>query len=65
MFVTIDRIEKNTLILENEAGTIFAVPAALLPEAKEGDVLCITIDKTKTEERKKQVKALMNELFVD
>ncbi len=47
-------------------GRTFDLPKNLLPkEAKEGDVLKISIevDREETEKRRKRIKNLMNELF--
>ena len=64
MFI-IDRFEGNMAVIEYN-GRTFDLPKNLLPkEAKEGDVLKISIevDREETEKRRKRIKNLMNELF--
>lgn len=61
----IDRFEEDWAVLEYESKT-YNVPRALLPEdAKEGDVLRISleIDREETLKRKKAIKKLEDELF--
>ncbi|HHW57329.1 MAG TPA: DUF3006 domain-containing protein [Clostridia bacterium] len=63
----IDRFEGNFAVIEYEDIT-FNFPKELLPkEAKEGDVLKfdITIDREETEKRRKIIKDLADELFID
>ncbi|MBM7855594.1 hypothetical protein JOC37_001991 [Desulfohalotomaculum tongense] len=63
--LVIDRFEGDMAVIEYQ-GRTFNLPSSLLPaEAKEGDVLKITlvVDKEETEKHKKQVEDLMNELF--
>lgn len=63
MKVIVDRIEKDCLVLETEVGTTLNVPKKLIPEAKEGDIIKIEIDKNETENRKKEITDLMNQIF--
>lgn len=61
----IDRFEGEMAVIEYDRGT-FDIPRNLLPaEAKEGDVLelSISIDKKATEERKKKIGELLSEVF--
>ncbi|MDK2788819.1 MAG: hypothetical protein PWP07_2064 [Epulopiscium sp.] len=63
----IDRFEENWAVIEYGDKT-FNFPKELLPkEAKEGDVLKfdITISKKETEKRRKIIKDLADELFID
>ena len=39
------------------------IPLELVPNVKEGDVVTITINKDKTEDRKKTIEELMNSVF--
>ena len=64
MFI-IDRFETEWVVVEHGRKT-FNLPRALFPPgAKEGDVLKleITIDPAATEERKKEISALAEDLF--
>lgn len=62
----IDRIENGTAVCEIEdCGTIDVILKALPKEVKEGDVLNISVDSTETENRKKKINKLMNDLFKD
>lgn len=63
MQVIVDRIEGEFLILELPSGEVVNVPKVLVPNAKEGDVINITIAKDKTKERKENINNLMDELF--
>jgi len=63
--LVIDRFEGEMAVIEYN-GRTFNLPRSLLPaEAKEGDVLrvSITVDKEQTAERKKKIECLMDELF--
>ncbi len=61
----IDRFEEDWAVLEYDDET-YNVPRALLPDnAKEGDVLKISleIDQEETEKRKEAIRKLEDELF--
>ncbi|GAW92763.1 DUF3006 domain-containing protein [Calderihabitans maritimus] len=63
--LVIDRFEGDMAVIEYN-GKTFDLPRSLLPEeAKEGDVLkmSIEIDKEETEKRRKKIEKLMDELF--
>ncbi|GAW94350.1 DUF3006 domain-containing protein [Calderihabitans maritimus] len=63
--LVIDRFEGDMAVIEYN-GKTFDLPRSLLPEeAKEGDVLKISIeiDKEETEKRRKKIEKLMDELF--
>ena len=63
----IDRFESDWAVIEYEE-KFFNFPKELLPkETKEGDVLKfnITVDKGKTEKRKKVIEDLAKDLFID
>ena len=64
MKVIIDRFEEGFAVVELDAGNMVNMPRVLLPqEAKEGDVIDISIDLSETEKRKKSIASLMNNLF--
>lgn len=64
MRFTIDRFEEEFAIVELENGDMVEIPRAILPiEAKEGDILSITIEKDETEERKKRIQSKFDRLF--
>lgn len=65
MEVIVNRIEGNYLILELENGNVIDVPKELIPEAKEGDIVNITIDKEKTKRKKEEIEHLINSIFED
>ncbi len=45
MKITVDRIEENIAVVELEDGKRVNIPAVLLGEAKEGDVITLTVEK--------------------
>ena len=69
MKVSIDRFEGEIAVCEQENGEILNIEKSRLPEnAKEGDVLdidddVITIDHDETEQRKAEIKKLVDDLF--
>ncbi len=63
MQVIVDRIEGEFLVIELPSGEVVNIPKVLVPNAKEGDVINITIDKDKTKMREKNINNLMDELF--
>jgi len=65
MQIIIDRFEGDFAVVETENGNTLNVPKELLYFAKEGDIIDILVNVTKTAERKKEVYGLMNELFKD
>lgn len=65
MKVIIDRFEGEYAVVEIEVGKCVNIPKILVPTAKEGDVVKIEVDRKKTEERKKHIQELMNNLFKD
>lgn len=61
----IDRIEDDFAVIETENEKVFSIPLAVIPEnAKEGDVVFVTIDKAETLNRKERINSLMNDLFI-
>lgn len=63
MDVIVDRIEGDYAIVEIDKGKMCNLPLELVPNIKEGDVVTITINKDKTEARKKTIEELMNSVF--
>ena len=64
MKLTIDRMEGDWVVCEYEKGKTLNLPAALLPaDAREGDVLRLTVDRESTDERKARAEELRNRLF--
>lgn len=67
MQVTIDRFEGDYAVVEfeNKDGKemFVNIPMVLLPDANEGDVIKITIDKDETKKRAEHIKNLMDNLF--
>ena len=59
-------IRGNTMgVVEIEKGKLVNMPRILVPDAKEGDVVKIIIDKDLTKKRQEHVKDLVNDLFID
>jgi hypothetical protein len=65
MKVVIDRFEGDFAVVELPDLTFVNVPRLLFPDAKEHDVIDISVDKQETESRKKRIHDLMNTLFTD
>ena len=65
MQYTIDRLEEEIAVLQNENGESFSVPAALLAplHAREGDIITITLDSNQTETKKEDVRSKLHHLF--
>lgn len=60
----IDRFEGEYAVLELPDKTFAHVPRGILPlEAKEGDLLCITVDSQGTKERRERIRKKMDQLF--
>ena len=65
MKVIIDRFEGEFAVVEIETGKCINIPKILVPNSKEGDVVNIGIDEKETEDRKKYIQDLMNNVFED
>lgn len=63
MEVIVDRFEGDYAVVEIAIGKCVNIPRVLVPDAKEGDIIKIEIEKEETEERKKCIKDLMNNVF--
>jgi len=65
MKVIIDRFEGDYAIVELPNETFVDVPKVLFPDAHEGDVIDISVDKEETKKRKDHIEELMSKLFKD
>lgn len=65
MKVIIDRFEGTYAIVEIAEGVFEQIPNSLLPGAKEGDIINISIEKTETKKRKEEIEKLMDQVFED
>lgn len=65
MKVIIDRFENDIAVVEIDVGKTINVPKELFPNALEGDVFNIILDKRETEKRKENIKNLIDDLFID
>ncbi|MBR5157071.1 MAG: DUF3006 domain-containing protein [Clostridia bacterium] len=63
MRVVIDRFEGEFAVAEMPDGKMVNVPKVLLPEAKEGDVIEITVNKNETEKLKNEISELMESVW--
>lgn len=63
MQVIIDRFEQDEAIVEIEEGVFSSIPKILIPDAEEGDVIDIIINKEDTKKRKEKITGLVNNLF--
>jgi len=64
MKVVIDRFEGDYAIVELDDMSMVNMPKQLIPKnAKEGDIISIEIDNNETNERKKRIKKLMDNLW--
>ena len=61
----VDRIENGFMVLETEDKQTVNLPHSLLPEAKEGDVITLSINQDEKEKRHDKTRALMDTLFED
>ena len=62
----IDRFEGDFAVVEIDEGMFANIPKIALPKnAKEGDVINVSIDKGETEERRKRLEKLMDSLWAD
>ncbi len=63
MKVIVDKISDGKITVELEDKSLAVMDLKILPDAKEGDVLIISVDNSETEVRKQKIKSLMNNLF--
>lgn len=65
MEVIVDRFEKDYAIVEIDLDKFAIISKDLIPKAVEGDIIKITIDKSKSAKREAKISRLMNNLFKD
>lgn len=66
MKYVIDRFEGEFAVVELENKKFANIPhEAIPPEAKEGDIILVTIDNQHTKEQKEKIKKMMENLWVD
>ena len=65
MKVIIDRFEGDYAVVELDEGKFLNMPKELVPFAKEGDVIKITVDHEETKKRSEHITDLMANLFKD
>ena len=65
MKVIIDRFENGFAVVELQSKEFENIPTVLVPDAKEGDVIDISIDNDTTLEREVRINALMGQVFGD
>lgn len=63
MTVILDRFEEGFAVVELPDGDFVNLPRQLVPGAKEGDVITISIDEQETKERTKKIQSLMEQVF--
>ena len=63
MKVIIDRFEGDYAVVETEDKIMVNLPKSLIPGAKEGDVISISIDEEETKKRKDNISKLMDDLW--
>jgi hypothetical protein len=62
----IDRFEGDLAVVEIEEGVFTNIPKIALPkEAKEGDIIDVSVDNNETEQRRKNIEKLMENLWAD
>ena len=61
----IDRFEGDYAVIESGDRQTFNLPRILMPTAKEGDVISITVavDQDETKSRQEKIKNMMNNFF--
>lgn len=61
----IDRIEDDWAVIETDDRQTFYVSLSLIPRAKEGDVINISVvvDQDDTKARQRRIKGMMNNFF--
>lgn len=63
MKIVVDRIEGGYIIAEFSDGKKENLPLAFAPDAKEGDIIDISIDENNTKECKESMKNRLDRLF--
>lgn len=66
MKYTIDRFENAFAVVELENGKFVDVPRETIPqEAKEGDIISVTVDQGAIGKRKKQVEDMTKDMWIE
>lgn len=65
MEVIVDRIEDDKIVVEITKGNLGIISRNIIPNAKEKDIIDITIHPKKTKNREKEIENLMNDVFQD
>lgn len=66
MRYTIDRFEGNFAVVELENGEFADIPRIAIPdEAREGDIIDVTVNKSETEKRRSEIRKMEDNLFID
>lgn len=64
MKFTIDRFEEEFAIVELANKEMISIPRSILPiEAKEGDIISVSVEQGETEERRKRIQSKFDRLF--
>lgn len=63
MKIIIDRFEREFAVAEMPDGKMVNVPKVLLPNAKEGDVVEITVNNRETQNIKNEISELMESVW--
>lgn len=63
MKVAIDRFEGKYAVVELPDRTMVNMPKVLVPDAREGDIILISIDASETSKRKENIKKLVDEVW--
>ena len=66
MKYTIDRFEGNFAVVELENEKFVDIPReAIPPEAKEGDIISVMVDKETTAKRKKEIEDMTKDMWIE
>ncbi len=65
MKVIIDRFEGDFAVVELPDGEIVDLPCALFADAKEGDIISITVDADETAKRRERIAQLQESIWAD
>ena len=66
MKYTIDRFEGNFAVVELENEKFVDIPReAIRPEAKEGDIISVMVDKETTAKRKKEIEDMTKDMWIE
>lgn len=65
MEVIVDRIEDDKIVVEITKGNLGIISRNIIPNAKEKDIIDITINSKKAKNREKEIENLMNDVFQD